>query len=212
MRHLRTLGVGSCPASGAGRQQPGGKACRAPAMPKAAPRWPARPSRPTPKSRAPNTCPMAARWAPPRSPCPSAGWSGSPHPQPIPISALKSGCRRRRSGTANSRAKVRAAAAGAISTGAMLEALKAGFATMSTDNGHVTDTKQPNGGSEQTWALGHPEKMLDFAFRAMHLSTIAGKAVTRGLLWPRGQAILFRRLLAGRPSCADGSQPLSRRL
>jgi feruloyl esterase len=69
--------------------------------------------------------------------------------------------------------------AGAISTGAMLEALKAGYATMSTDNGHVTDTRQANGGSEQTWALGHPEKMLDFAFRAMHLSTIAGKAVTR---------------------------------
>ncbi|HMH65704.1 MAG TPA: tannase/feruloyl esterase family alpha/beta hydrolase [Rhizomicrobium sp.] len=68
--------------------------------------------------------------------------------------------------------------AGSISTGAMLEALKAGYATMSTDNGHITDTTQKNGGSEQTWALGHPEKMLDFAFRAMHLSTIAGKAVT----------------------------------
>jgi feruloyl esterase len=50
---------------------------------------------------------------------------------------------------------------------------------MSTDNGHITDTTQKNGGSEQSWALGHPEKMLDFAFRAMHLSTIAGKAVTR---------------------------------
>jgi feruloyl esterase len=69
--------------------------------------------------------------------------------------------------------------AGAISTGAMLVALNAGYATMSTDNGHITDTAQKNGGSEQTWALGHPEKMLDFAFRAMHLSTIAGKAVTR---------------------------------
>ena len=69
--------------------------------------------------------------------------------------------------------------AGAISTGAMLVALSAGYATMSTDNGHITDTTQKNGGSEQTWALGHPEKMLDFAFRAMHLSTIAGKAVTR---------------------------------
>jgi feruloyl esterase len=69
--------------------------------------------------------------------------------------------------------------AGSISAGAMLEALKAGFATMSTDNGHVTDTTQANGGSEQTWALGHPEKMLDFAFRAMHVSTIAGKQVVR---------------------------------
>ncbi len=69
--------------------------------------------------------------------------------------------------------------AGSISAGAMLEALKAGYATMSTDNGHITDTSQPNGGSEQTWALGHPEKLLDFAFRAMHLSTVAGKQVVR---------------------------------
>ena len=42
----------------------------------------------------------------------------------------------------------------------MLEALKAGYATMSTDNGHVTDMTQANGGSEQTWALGHPEKKV----------------------------------------------------
>jgi feruloyl esterase len=69
--------------------------------------------------------------------------------------------------------------AGAISTGAMLEALKAGYATMSTDNGHITDATQANGGSEQTWALGHPEKMLDFAFRAMHVSTVAAKQVVR---------------------------------
>jgi feruloyl esterase len=69
--------------------------------------------------------------------------------------------------------------AGAISVGAMAVALNAGYATVSTDNGHITDSTQKNGGSEQTWALGHPEKMLDFAFRAMHLSTIAGKAVTR---------------------------------
>jgi feruloyl esterase len=70
--------------------------------------------------------------------------------------------------------------AGTISAGAMLEALKAGYATMSTDNGHITDTTQINGGSEQTWALGHPEKMLDFAFRAMHVSTVAAKQVVRG--------------------------------
>ena len=68
---------------------------------------------------------------------------------------------------------------GSISSGAMLEGLKAGYATMSTDNGHVTDTVRPNGGSEQTWALGHPEKMLDFAFRAMHVSTVAAKQVVR---------------------------------
>jgi len=75
--------------------------------------------------------------------------------------------------------------AGAISAGAMLEALNAGFATVSTDNGHITDTTQANGGSEQTWALGHPEKMLDFAFRAMHVSTVAAKEVVRSFYGKR---------------------------
>jgi len=69
--------------------------------------------------------------------------------------------------------------AGAISVPQMEGALSAGYATMSTDNGHRTDNSQKNGGSEQTWALGHPEKMVDFAFRALHLSTVAAKQVVK---------------------------------
>ena len=69
--------------------------------------------------------------------------------------------------------------AGAISPGAMLTALKAGYATMSTDNGHISDQSAPNGGSEQTWALGHPEKMIDFAYRALHVSTLAAKEIVQ---------------------------------
>ena len=102
--------------------------------------------------------------------------------------------------------------AGAISPGPMLTALKAGYATMSTDNGHVTNPDAPNGGSEQTWALGHPEKMIDFAYRALHVSTVAAKTDRAGFLRQESQRILFRRLLAGRPSRADGSDALSRRL
>ncbi len=69
------------------------------------------------------------------------------------------------------------ASAGAISPGPMLTALKAGYATMSTDNGHITDPDAPNGANEQSWALGHREKMIDFAYRALHVSTVAAKAV-----------------------------------
>src|SRR5471030_2171716 len=43
--------------------------------------------------------------------------------------------------------------AGAISPGPMREALLAGYATMSTDNGHLINPDAPNGGGEQTWAL-----------------------------------------------------------
>lgn len=69
--------------------------------------------------------------------------------------------------------------AGAISPGPMREALAAGYATMSTDNGHLNDPSDPLGGSGQAWAYRHPEKMIDWGWRALHLSTVAAKTVVR---------------------------------
>jgi feruloyl esterase len=66
--------------------------------------------------------------------------------------------------------------AGAISPGPMREALAMGYATMSTDNGHVDGA---NGEHGLSWAYKHPEKMIDWAWRALHLSTVAGKEVVR---------------------------------
>ncbi len=66
---------------------------------------------------------------------------------------------------------------GSIGQGSMVEPLEAGYATLATDNGHVTDANAPNGGSDNSWALGHPQKMVDFAWRAVHVSSIAAKAV-----------------------------------
>jgi feruloyl esterase len=51
----------------------------------------------------------------------------------------------------------------------MAEALKRGYATASTDTGHVGDTAAP--------FLGHPEKLVDFAYRAIHEMTITAKAI-----------------------------------
>ena len=64
---------------------------------------------------------------------------------------------------------------GSIGQGSMVEPLEAGYATLATDNGHISDPDAPNGGSENRWALGHPEKMVDFAWRAVHVSSIAAK-------------------------------------
>jgi len=50
--------------------------------------------------------------------------------------------------------------AGTISYAAMASALQEGYATASTDTGHV--------GGTATFALGHPEKVVDFAYRAIH--------------------------------------------
>jgi pimeloyl-ACP methyl ester carboxylesterase len=49
---------------------------------------------------------------------------------------------------------------GTINNGDMVEALKRGYATSSTDTGHT--------GGGATWALGHPEKVVDFGWRAVH--------------------------------------------
>src|SRR4030095_15568267 len=53
--------------------------------------------------------------------------------------------------------------------GAMGAALAGGYATASTDTGHV--------GNGARWALGHPEKVIDFGWRAVHEMTVAAKKI-----------------------------------
>ena len=64
--------------------------------------------------------------------------------------------------------------AGALSPDAMRDALMSGYATMSTDNGHLDSA-----GGGLMWAYHHPEKKIDWAWRALHLSTVAAKDVVR---------------------------------
>jgi feruloyl esterase len=61
--------------------------------------------------------------------------------------------------------------AGTISYGTMLDPLARGYATASTDTGH--DTTTPGG----SFALGHPDKLIDFGFRAVHETTLKAKAI-----------------------------------
>jgi feruloyl esterase len=58
---------------------------------------------------------------------------------------------------------------GAVSTGALATAVRRGYAAASTDTGH-------QGGSGQ-FALGHPEKLIDFGYRAVHEMTVQAKAI-----------------------------------
>lgn len=59
--------------------------------------------------------------------------------------------------------------AGSISYPAMATALAAGYAAASTDTGHT--------GNNASFITGHPEKVIDFAYRAVHEMTVTAKAV-----------------------------------
>src|SRR5579862_814196 len=59
--------------------------------------------------------------------------------------------------------------AGTISYPALALAVKGGYATASTDTGHT--------GGGAAFALGHPEKLTDHAYRAVHDMTVQSKAI-----------------------------------
>jgi Tannase and feruloyl esterase len=60
---------------------------------------------------------------------------------------------------------------GAISYPALGLALNRGYATASTNTGHD--------GGDATFAPGHPEKLVDFGYRAVHEMTVKGKAISQ---------------------------------
>ena len=62
--------------------------------------------------------------------------------------------------------------AGTISYAAMVKPLQAGYATSSTDTGHVNA-----GSGDGAWALGHFERIVNFADRGTHLMAQASKVV-----------------------------------
>jgi feruloyl esterase len=59
--------------------------------------------------------------------------------------------------------------AGTITYGAMARSLRDGYATSSTDTGHT--------GGNASFAFGHPEKLIDYAYRAVHEMTVKSKAI-----------------------------------
>jgi len=53
-------------------------------------------------------------------------------------------------------------------------ALQRGYVVAGTDDGH----QSPNG-LDGSWAIGHPEKVKDFGYRAVHLTNVDAKAITQ---------------------------------
>jgi len=61
--------------------------------------------------------------------------------------------------------------AGTISLDAMAAPLRRGYAMASNDTGHK--------GGSASFAVGHPEKLIDFAYRSMHEMAVHSKAIIR---------------------------------
>lgn len=60
---------------------------------------------------------------------------------------------------------------GSIAYNAMADALRRGYAASATDDGHA--------GGSASFIMGHPEKFIDFAYRAEHEMTLEAKALIK---------------------------------
>lgn len=83
--------------------------------------------------------------------------------------------------------------AGSIGYGAMGDDLKRGYATAATDTGHEAEA------ADASWAFGHPEKVIDFGYRALHETTANAKALIQAFYGRAPQHAYF-------DSCSDGGR------
>ena len=81
--------------------------------------------------------------------------------------------------------------AGMIGYPALGAAIKRGYATAGTDTGHA--------GGDAAWALGHPEKVMDFGYRGIHEMTLKAKAIIDAFYANPPQRSYFA-------SCSDGGR------
>lgn len=86
--------------------------------------------------------------------------------------------------------------AGAIRYDSMIRPLMAGSAVASTDDGHTGPAVGPN---SATWALGHPQKVIDYGYRAVHLTAANAKRITAAFYGSRPKHSYF-------VGCSKGGQ------
>jgi feruloyl esterase len=86
--------------------------------------------------------------------------------------------------------------AGSISYSAIASALRRGYATASTDTGHTAA-----GGFtiDASWADGHPEKLIDYGYRAIHETTVTAKALVKAFYQKKLEHSYFS-------SCSNGGR------
>ncbi len=83
--------------------------------------------------------------------------------------------------------------AGEIDFRSLAMAVSQGYAAAATNTGHA------GGGTDASWALGHPEKVTDFGYRAVHEMTQVAKATIRAFYGRQPQRSYFA-------SCSNGGR------
>ena len=78
---------------------------------------------------------------------------------------------------------------GSISPATLTDGVERGYASAMTDTGHE--------GASARFALGHPEKLIDFGYRSTHEMTLATKAIVRAYYGKPPQGSYFTGCSAG---------------
>ncbi len=83
--------------------------------------------------------------------------------------------------------------AGSIGYNQLAAAVTSGYASAGTNTGHQAD------GQDASWAFGHPEKIVDFGYRAIHEMTEQAKAVVHAFYGREARKSYF-------VACSDGGR------
>jgi feruloyl esterase len=83
--------------------------------------------------------------------------------------------------------------AGSIDATAAVDPLRRGYAVAATDDGHASASPGAS------WAVGHPEKLIDFGYRAVHETSLQAKAVVRAFFGRDAERSYFN-------GCSDGGR------
>lgn len=83
--------------------------------------------------------------------------------------------------------------AGSVNYDGLAEALRLNYAAVATDTGHV------GSGENAGWALNHPEKIVDFGYRAIHLMTLDAKHLVKAFYGSSAKHTYFN-------SCSNGGR------
>ncbi len=85
--------------------------------------------------------------------------------------------------------------AGSIQATVLVAPLARGYAVAATDDGHETKGIMP----DATWAIGHPEKLIDFGYRSLHETAILSKEILQAYYGKAAGRAYFS-------GCSDGGR------